>query len=99
MPKYDPLCRYLLNVSVDEMRLSFTDIERILGTPLPFSARRHQPWWANNAGHGHGHARAWLDAGWRTRNLDRSTGVIEFVRIGPPTRRLQALRMPTNVRG
>ncbi len=99
MPKYDPLCHYLLNASIDEMRLSFSDIEKILGTPLPLSARKHQSWWANNAGHGHEHVGAWLDAGWRTRHLDLSAGAVAFVRIGPATNRLRELRRPVHTPG
>jgi len=39
--------------------LSFQQIERILGHPLPASARRHVAFWSNTSSH----AWAWIDAG------------------------------------
>lgn len=43
--------------------LSFQQIERILGHPLPESARRHAAFWSNTSGY----AWAWLDAGREVR--------------------------------
>ena len=44
--------------------LTFAHVEQLLGRPLPPSARRHRHWWENDRGHTH--ARAWLEAGWRS---------------------------------
>lgn len=80
MGKYDAL-RERLDVSAEPvLRLSFTDIERILGEVLPPSARKYPAWWANEAPGGpHSHARSWLDAGYRTQHLDLNAQTVEFM--------------------
>jgi hypothetical protein len=59
--------------------MTFREVEDILGFSLPKSARDHQAWWSN-ARQGHSHAAAWLDAGWRTANLDLSGETVTFVK-------------------
>lgn len=78
MSRYDPLSRYLTDCDMDEASLSFAEVEAILRRPLPPSARQHQAWWANTDSHSH--ARAWLQAGWRTERLDLAGERIAFVR-------------------
>lgn len=78
--RYDPLRLYLREHSEPVVRLTFSEIERILGVTLPKSARRYRPWWANEAAGTHVHARAWLEAGRRTANVDLNAGTVEFVR-------------------
>jgi hypothetical protein len=78
MARYDPLMRYLVGLDLDEVSLSFAEVESILGRRLPPSAREHQAWWANTDSHSH--ARAWLQAGWRTERLDRGGERVAFVR-------------------
>jgi hypothetical protein len=56
--------------------LIFVDIERVIGRPLPASARRHRPWWANDPSHSQ--ARAWLGAGWRVLSVDLNAGRVTF---------------------
>ncbi len=78
--KYDPLRRHLEAMSEHgEVRLSFAEIERILGFPLPRSAYAAQPWWSNTRA-GHSQAAAWLDAGWKTAELDLAGRRVSFVR-------------------
>jgi predicted DNA-binding protein len=77
---YDPLRVYLLERDEPVVTLTFSQVERILGRRLPASARRYRPWWANESEGTHTHARAWLDANRRTRNVDLNAGTIEFVR-------------------
>lgn len=48
--------------------------------PLPASARRHRPWWANERSGSHVHASAWMGVGRRTTNVDLSAGVVDFTR-------------------
>jgi len=48
--------------------LRFTDVERILGRPLPPSARRHRAWWADSRSQTL--ARQWLAIGWRADEVD-----------------------------
>jgi hypothetical protein len=78
--RYDPLKRYLAERSDPVVSLSFVDIERIMGGPLPPSARRHRPWWANERAGSHLHASAWMSIGRRTANVDLNAGTVDFVR-------------------
>ena len=78
--RYDPLRRYLAGRSEPVVRLSFADIEHIIGGPLPASARRHRPWWANERSGSHVHASAWMGAGRRTANVDLNLGTVDFTR-------------------
>ncbi|MCD9625630.1 DUF7662 domain-containing protein [Rhabdothermincola salaria] len=80
MAKYDPLHEHLVSKPDSLLKLSFSEIERIFGEPLPASARKHQAWWANESDGSHVEARAWLDAGYRTQGLDLNSETIEFVR-------------------
>ncbi len=61
-------------------RASFTEIERVLGFPLPKSARRHPAWWANEKNGRHTHARAWIGAGWKTEDVDIAAESVTFRR-------------------
>lgn len=49
MSKYTPLADYLRNQITRRLSLTFRQIEGILGRPLPSSAYKHRPWWANEA--------------------------------------------------
>lgn len=78
--KYEPLKRHLEGMfQHGEVRLSFAEIERILGFSLPPSAYDAQPWWSN-ARAGHSQAAAWLDAGWKTAALDLAARQVSFVK-------------------
>jgi hypothetical protein len=77
--RYDGLRNYLLTQSDPVVRLSFVEIERIIGGQLPASARRHRPWWANEQSGTHAHARSWLDANRRTAHVDLNAGTVDFV--------------------
>lgn len=78
--KYDPLRQRLEAETAESLSLRFSDIEALIGEPLPASARRYRPWWANELAGTHSHARAWLEAGWRTRSVDLSGETVEFSR-------------------
>ena len=78
--RYDPLRRYLTERTEPVIRLSFAEIERIIGGPLPASARRHRPWWANERSGSHVHASAWMGAGRRTANVDLNAASVDFLR-------------------
>ena len=63
--KYFGLKKFLSNSGKVQVRLSFTEIERITGYSLPNSARMHaEAWWSNN--YDHSQAISWLDAGYET---------------------------------
>lgn len=77
--KYDPLRRYLLQQTRNRVPMTFREVEAIISGTLPASARRHRPWWANDAT-GHAHAQAWLEAGYRTEQVDMAGERLVFVR-------------------
>jgi hypothetical protein len=78
--RYQPLHDHLADRAKPVVKLTFGQIERILGAPLPSSAWKYRPWWANESAGTHVHARAWLNAGRRTANVDLNAGTVEFVR-------------------
>lgn len=83
MSKYDPLHRFLDDAPEPIVRMRFVEIERLLGEALPASARRYSAWWSNESPGGrHVQSRAWLDAGYRTRNVDLNAQSVEFVSVG-----------------
>jgi hypothetical protein len=80
MSKYDPLFRYLqqLLLTMNKVTLAFSEIEKVLGGPLPASARKYPAWWANDITHVE--ARAWMNSGWETRDLRLDGSTVDFVR-------------------
>ena len=79
MSKYESLPQFLASAQATSKRLTFAEIERILGFKLPKSAYEHEAWWSNNAT-GHSHARTWLNAGWRTQDVDLPGRKVTFQR-------------------
>ena len=65
---------------IDTVQLDFTQIEEIIKTDLPASARKHRAWWANDSV-GHSHSQLWLEAGWRSTYINLSDGKVTFSRI------------------
>jgi hypothetical protein len=86
--KYDPLRLYLRKQTQSRVPMTFQQIESVIGGPLPASARKHRPWWANDA-RGHAHADAWLRAGYRTEEVNMEGERLVFVRtpglVGAPS--------------
>lgn len=78
--RYDGLRRHFTARTEDLVRLSFAQIEDLIEGKLPASARQDQPWWANERGATHVHARAWLVAGRRTTHVDLNAQTVEFVK-------------------
>ena len=79
--KYEPLRLWLRQVSGDRVRVSFGEIESVLGFKLPDSARALAQWWVNTRG-SHVQAAAWMDAGWRTCQVDLASEQVSFERTG-----------------
>ena len=80
MAKYDPLRKFLRRQPLDELVLSFDQIERAVGDILPKSAGSPQ-WWANEVAPNSRHVqcRSWLDAGYEAFLLEARKQV-RFVR-------------------
>ena len=76
--KYLPLYEHLASLEGREWQASFADIERILGFSMPKSAYSYPAWWSN--GSGMPQSLMWLDAGWRTADLNLTGKTIHFLR-------------------
>jgi hypothetical protein len=82
MSKYEPLTRFLQNQPGGEVRLSFAQIEQLIGFTLPDTAQREPDWWSN-APSGDVAANAWLAAGFRSEDVDLAAGELTFRRDPP----------------
>lgn len=80
MAKYDPLREHLSHLSVDSVTMTFSEVAALVPGGLPDSAYNHQAWWANETTGSHTHARAWLDAGFRTRALSLRARRVTFAK-------------------
>lgn len=94
MTVYAPMMQFLTAQAADRIRLDFREVERILGRPLPKSAGDYQAWWANDPTHSQ--AKAWLEAGWQTENLNLGGRTVEFVRVLKPVRAPASAAVPTD---
>lgn len=75
--KYRALSEHLLAQAGRSLKMTFQEVEAVLGLALPPSAR-HRAWWANTDSHTH--ARAWLSVGWKTARADLDARTVEFHR-------------------
>ena len=80
MLTYEPLEKYLFQQKGASVAMTFAEVERVIGSKLPPSAHKRNEWWSNNATN-HSQARAWLNAGFETANLDRKAKKIVFRRV------------------
>jgi len=80
--KYNALASYLRfrAAFTDVVKLSFAKIDGIIGDNLPISAYRDQRWW--NKSPDSTHARAWLDAGWKSQEVNLEEGYVVFQKVG-----------------
>ena len=69
MPKYDPLQMHLTGQRGQQVQLSFQEIEKIIGQPLPQAAYRYEWWWSNEdlRTTTHVQCRAWQEAGYEAK--------------------------------
>jgi hypothetical protein len=83
MSIYEPLFKSLCLKSAGGMRTipaTFKQIEAVLGFTLPDTARKSPKWWGNENGDTrHVQCRAWLNAGFETKNLNLANESVEFV--------------------
>ena len=89
MTKYESLGGFLEKQSTGEVPMSFAEIERVIGAELPSSAHKHRPWWSNNASNS-AMTKVWLDAGFRTAQVDMAGKKLVFKRVCAPAVRRQA---------
>jgi hypothetical protein len=74
--KYVGLTRYLKQCGKDSISLSFSEIEGKIGDTLPPSADKHTAFWSNTRTHSV--AYGWLDADFRTEDVNLKNRVITF---------------------
>jgi len=79
MNKYVLLGQYLGKQSSRRVPMNFAEIEGVIGAKLPPSAYRHRPWWSNNPSNSV-MTKVWLDAGYRTEQVDMEGRNLVFVR-------------------
>lgn len=79
MSKYDPLAHFLERSTASEIRMTFDEIEGILGFPLPPS-QTQRAWWSNNASN-NVMTKAWLSAGYETEQVDLEGRKLVFRRV------------------
>ena len=77
LSKYAPLQSHLKTLAAPRIPMSFKDIERVINAKLPPSARKHRPWWSNNPGNSV-ITKAWLNAGYRTEQVDMKRERVVF---------------------
>jgi hypothetical protein len=83
MSKFEPLKQFLDGLPSGERRMTFSEVEKVLGFELPPSARRHRPWWSNNPSNS-AMTKAWLAAGCQTEQVDMAGETLVFKKkIGP----------------
>jgi hypothetical protein len=80
MGKYAPLGDFLRSQRTNEVALTFAEIERITGAELPPKAQHYPAWWSNNPTN-NVMTKVWLDAGYRTEQVDIPRRRLVFRRV------------------
>ena len=83
MSKYAPLTDFLARAAGSEAVMTFAEIERVIGHPLPAS-KKYPAWWSNNPGN-NVMTRAWLAAGYHTERVDIAAERLVFRRTRDAT--------------
>lgn len=80
--KYLPLEEWFRNqaATTKQIKLTFDQVETILGVPLPASAIKLKTWWTNVQPKIQSHRTAWLNNGWVVAEFDQQARWAKFVR-------------------
>ncbi len=76
--KYHPLFEYLQRQGQETVSLSFTDIETVMDSSLPASARTQKNWWSNRDSASALQAGAWIHAGYHVEAVDLHHQTVTF---------------------
>lgn len=79
MAKYEPLKTFLAGRTSSEVPMTFLEIEKLIGAPLPPAAFKHRAWWSNNPSNSV-ITHAWLDAGYKTERVNMGSQTLVFRR-------------------
>ena len=82
MSKYSALGDYLRQQRRDVVPMTFAEIEKITGGKLPASAR-YRAWWSNNDFNSV-LTKVWLEAGFKSEQVDMPTRKLVFRRVRKP---------------
>ncbi len=80
MGKYEPLGLFLRGQHAPEIPMTFHEIEKVTGVKLPSKSQHHRAWWSNNASN-NVMTKVWLDAGYKSTQVDVSAGKLVFRRV------------------
>jgi hypothetical protein len=89
--KYATLRDFLSAQTAPRISMSFAEVAAAAKVKLPASAFRYPQWWQNDAQH-HVQAKAWLEAGYKTENVDLDSKRVEFVRTATPKRGVREMQ-------
>lgn len=96
--KYHKLKSYLSSRTESRFSMTFDEVAAAAAVSLPTSACLYPAWWANDASR-HVQARAWLDAGYRSENVDLKARRLEFVRTGRPAQGMSKMQQTFDNKG
>lgn len=78
MSKYEALTEFLRARQGREVRVSFSEIEGLIGQKLPTKSKAHRAWWSNNPSNSV-MTKAWLAAGYKSAQVDIAGEKLSFV--------------------
>lgn len=82
MSKYDALGAFLSKQTETCVPMTFREIEKVTGTKLP-NSKQYPAWWSNNTWN-NVMTKVWLDAGYRTEQVDVAHERLVFRRVVKP---------------
>lgn len=89
--KYATLRAFLSKRSEARISMSFKEVAAAAKVKLPASAFRYPQWWQNDPEH-HVQAKAWIEAGYKTENVDIDAQRVEFVSMAALLRGVREMR-------
>ena len=81
MSKYQSLGQFLRKQSAEQVPMTFQEIEKVTGSKLP-SSKQYPAWWSNNTMN-NVMTKVWLEAGYRTEQVDIAGEKLVFRRATP----------------
>lgn len=78
--KYRALANFLRRQTASEVIFTFSEIEALIGAPLPPSAYKYKEWWSAEIPY-RSQDVAWLDVGWKAHGADLEQQTVPLLRI------------------